>query len=57
MSMFGKISVGIDTMLYAPRIKIKSAKTANVYGRRSASRTIHIIGLVLAPEAVCPSTA
>ena len=55
--MFGKMSVGIDTMLYAPRIKIKSAKTANVYGRRSASRTIHIIGLVLAPEAICPSTA
>ena len=44
--MFGKMSVGIDTMLYAPKIRIKSAKTAKVYGRRSASRTIHIIGLV-----------
>jgi hypothetical protein len=29
-------------MLYTPRIRIKSAKTTNVYGRRSASRTIHI---------------
>jgi hypothetical protein len=41
--MSGKISVGIDRMLYAPRIKIKRAKTAKVYGRRNASRTIHII--------------
>jgi hypothetical protein len=50
MSMSGKMSVGIDRMLKTPRRRIKKPKTAKVYGRRSASRTIHIIGLVLAPE-------
>jgi hypothetical protein len=30
MSIFGKISVGIDSMLKTPRIRIKSAKTAKV---------------------------
>src|ERR1019366_7840075 len=49
MSILGKISVGIETMLKTPRIKLKSAKTAKVKGRRHASRTIHI-RLVLAPE-------
>src|SRR5665213_772458 len=49
ISMFGKISVGIERMLKTPRIRIKSAKTTKVYGRRSASRTIHI-GLLPAPE-------
>src|SRR5450432_1224977 len=48
--MLGKISVGIDSMEKMPRIRIKNAKTTKVYGRLSASRTIHIIGLVLAPE-------
>jgi hypothetical protein len=47
--MFGKISVGIDAMLKTPRIRIRKAKTTKVYGRRNASRTIHIIGLFLAP--------
>jgi hypothetical protein len=51
MSIFGKISVGIDKMLKAPRIRIRNAKTTKVYGRRRASRTIHI-RLVLAPEPV-----
>jgi hypothetical protein len=30
ISMFGKISVGIDRILKAPRIKIKNAKTTKV---------------------------
>ncbi len=44
ISIFGKMSVGIDVMLKAPSSRIRNAKTAKVYGRRSASRTIHIIG-------------
>ena len=30
MSIFGKISVGIDRMLKTPRIRIRNAKTAKV---------------------------
>src|SRR5580693_4967429 len=48
--MFGKISVGIEKMLKTPNSRIRNPKTAKVYGRRRASRTIHIIRLVLAPE-------
>src|SRR5205085_2895493 len=42
MSMLGKMSVGVRTMASAPRIKIRIANTAIVYGRLSASLTIHI---------------
>ena len=48
--MLGKMSVGIDSMLNTPRIKISSAKTTKMYGRLRASRTIHIIELVFAPR-------
>jgi len=54
MSMFGKMSVGIERMLYTPRIKMSSANTTNVYGRRSARRTIHI-KLLPPPGRFCPS--
>src|SRR5579884_1605526 len=40
--MFGKISTGIFLMASGTRIINNSAITANVYGRRSARRTIHI---------------
>src|SRR5258705_12841844 len=42
MSIFGKMSVGVRTIASAPRIKIRIANTAMVYGRLSASLTIHI---------------
>src|SRR3954462_12455241 len=42
MSMIGKISVLIVSMLTIPRTRISTAMTTKVYGRRSASRTIHI---------------
>jgi hypothetical protein len=43
MSIFGKISVGVRTIARPPRIKIRIASTTNVYGRFSASFTIHMI--------------
>src|SRR5882724_12418637 len=42
ISMLGKMSVGVRTIANAPRIKIRIANTAIVYGRLSASLTIHI---------------
>src|SRR5260370_20457976 len=43
MLMFGKMSVGVRKMESVPRIKIRIAITTNVYGRFSATLTIHII--------------
>src|ERR1700730_6011211 len=42
MSMFGKISVGVRTIASIPIIRISIAITTKVYGRRNASRTIHM---------------
>src|SRR4029077_15135317 len=42
MSISGKISVGVFLIDTTPSSNIKSAITTNVYGRRSASLTIHI---------------
>jgi hypothetical protein len=36
------MSVGVRRIATGPKIKSKIAATTNVYGRRSASRTIHI---------------
>src|SRR5271170_497437 len=41
--MFGKISVGVRMIEIGPRISKSRANTANVYGLRSARRTIHIV--------------
>ena len=38
----GKMSIGMETIETIPRTAINSARTTNVYGRRSASLTIHI---------------
>jgi hypothetical protein len=43
--MYGNISVGMVAIEIPPRIAIKSAITMKVYGRRSASRTIHIFAI------------
>src|SRR5438045_9420218 len=43
MSMLGKISVGMVRIEIPPRMAIRIDITTNVYGRRSASRTIHIM--------------
>ena len=40
--MFGKMSVGVRAIVSGPTIRISSASTTNVYGRLSATRTIHI---------------
>src|ERR1700730_16364258 len=48
ISMFGKMSVGIVTIDRSPSTAISSATTTNVYGRRRASRTIH---MTVVPEA------
>src|SRR5580693_9426517 len=37
------MSTGIVTIATPPRIAIRSAMTTNVYGRRSASLTIHMM--------------
>ena len=42
MSMYGKMSTGMVAIDRPPRMAISRAMTTNVYGRRSASRTIHI---------------
>ena len=42
MLMFGKMSVGVRAIASGPTIRMSSASTTNVYGRRSAIRTIHI---------------
>ncbi len=41
--MSGKMSTGVVRIEATPRIKIKIAMTTNVYGRLSASLTIHIV--------------
>jgi hypothetical protein len=43
MLMFGKMSVGVRKAEAVPKIRISTAMTMNVYGRRKASRTIPII--------------
>src|SRR5712671_6018427 len=43
MLMFGKMSVGVRKIESVPRIKIRMASTTNVYGRLSATLTIHMI--------------
>src|SRR5262249_51871748 len=42
MSMEGKMSVRMRVTERRPAMKISAEKTATVYGRRSASRTIHM---------------
>src|SRR5215210_5852490 len=42
MSIFGKMSTRIVTTDRTPATAINSASTTKVYGRRRASRTIHI---------------
>src|ERR1700686_4467940 len=42
MSIVGKISVGVRTIASPPMIRMRIDITTNVYGRRNASRTIHI---------------
>src|SRR5262245_15315564 len=42
MLMLGKMSVGVRAIVSPPRMLISSARTAKVYGRRSARRTIHM---------------
>src|SRR5216684_516412 len=43
MLMAGKMSTDIVRIAAMPRTAINRARTTNVYGRRSASRTIHIL--------------
>ena len=43
MLMAGKMSTVMVTIAPTPRTEIKRAMTTNVYGRRSASLTIHIL--------------
>src|SRR5437899_12119229 len=42
MLIFGKISVGVRTIASPPMIRMRMAITTIVYGRRNASRTIHM---------------
>src|ERR1700691_1422165 len=42
MSIFGKMSTGVRTIDTTPRIRIRIEATIKVYGRRNASRTIHM---------------
>src|SRR5262245_59340926 len=42
MSISGKMSVGIRRMVTPPRMMTSIAATTKVYGRRRASRTIHM---------------
>ncbi len=42
MLMLGKMSVGVRKIASTPITKMSIAITTNVYGRRNASRTIHI---------------
>ena len=41
--MYGKISTGIVAIETPPRMAMSTATTTKVYGRRSASLTIHMI--------------
>src|ERR1700680_1028721 len=54
ISMVGKISVGVRTIASPPKIKMSMDATTNVWGRRNASRTIHIESSLLcqSPTAV-----
>src|SRR6267143_1853038 len=52
MLMFGKMSVGVRKIESVPRIKIRIASTMNVYGRFSATLTIHMIH---APQSFRPA--
>lgn len=55
MSMFGKISVGMRMTASGPRMKSSTASTMKVYGRRSASLTIHMVFfLTMAFAGGCP---
>src|ERR1700722_12087909 len=47
MLMFGKMSVGVRRAAVVPKIRINSAMTTKVYGRRNASRTIPIMTFLL----------
>src|SRR5262245_2377570 len=47
MLMCGKMSVGVRRLVSPPRMAMRLAITAKVYGRRSASRTIHMLGRAL----------
>src|SRR6266436_9761525 len=50
ISILGKMSVGVRTIDIAPRIKIRTANTAMVYGRLRASLTIHINYISIFPS-------
>src|SRR6266850_5337902 len=52
MSMLGKMSVGVRAIASVPRIKIRTANTAIVYGRLSASLTIHINYVLIFPSGI-----
>src|SRR5882672_11170003 len=52
ISMLGKMSVGVRTIASVPRIKIRTANTAIVYGRLSASLTIHINYVLIFPSGI-----
>src|SRR5216684_7952276 len=55
MLMFGKISVGVRSADAVPKIRISTAMTINVYGRRRARRTTPIITFSLVNDvAVAP---
>src|SRR6185369_10492800 len=45
ISMLGKMSVGVRRITTGAAMRIRSARTINVYGRFSATLTIHIIKL------------
>jgi hypothetical protein len=48
------MSVGVRRMLATPSITISTAITMNVYGRRRASRTIHMAGLSFSSRIATP---
>ncbi len=45
--MLGKMSLGVSRIVMAPRTRTSSDITTNVYGRRNASLTIHMVGKAL----------
>src|SRR5579864_3033479 len=45
MLILGKMSVGVRKISRTPIARMRMAMTTNVYGRRNASRTIHIESL------------
>src|SRR5882762_8781732 len=50
--MLGKMSVGVRKTESVPRSKIRIASTTNVYGRFSATLTIHMISDL---QSFCPA--